>query len=110
MKQLKSYMCVVTTGEYRDLEIITATNYVDLIHKVIDNIMDTQSDDYPDLMQFTVPNSVDFIVDKDEEDYRYLLNEILYFLDKSGSDYSAKIYELGHEIENDLVNLSHDLV
>jgi len=107
---LKAYMCVVTTGVNKDINILTSGNYLELIYKVIDNIMETQGDDYPNLSKFQVPNSIDFIGEYDEEDYRSVLNEIFCFLATEGSDYQAKIFELDQEIDDEqLVNISHDV-
>jgi len=67
--QVKAYMCVTSTGEVDNLEIFTSSNYRDLVLKVIDNVMDTLGDEYPDLEQFQIPSSIDFISDYDEDDY-----------------------------------------
>ena len=108
---VKAYMCVVNSDSYSDVEVITSNNYLELIYKVIDNIMDTLGDDYPALAKFQVPNSIDFISDYDEEDYRHLLNEILYFLSKNGSSYKAKILELDQEIDQEhLVSILTDAI
>ena len=44
---VKAYMCVVNSDSYSDVEVITSNNYLELIYKVIDNIMDTLGDEYP---------------------------------------------------------------
>lgn len=103
-------MCVVTGEDNRDADILTGSNYLELITKVIDNIMETLGDSYPSLSEFQVPNSVDFITEYDEDDYRSILNEMVCFLASEGSDYKAKIFELEQEINNEqLVNISHDV-
>jgi len=105
--QFKSYMCVVTNG-CGELDIIMDDSYVNLIRKLISNIIETHGDDYPDIAKYTVPNSIDFIVDRNEDDFKYLLDEILYFLNQKGSDYSAKLFELDHVIDNDKIDLYHN--
>jgi hypothetical protein len=108
--QIKAYMCVITQGDLRDLNILTASNYLELITKVIDNIMETQSDDYPELSKFQVPNSVEFIAEYDEDDYREIFNEMICYLASEGSEYQVKIFEIDQEIrDKQLVNISHDV-
>ena len=108
--QVKAYMCVVTGEDLHGATVLTGSSYLELITKVIDNIMETLGDTYPRLSQFQVPSSVDFIAEYDEDDYRSILNEMVCVLSSEGSDYKAKIFELEQEINNEqLVNISHDV-
>lgn len=107
---IKMYMCVVN-NEDNDAEIFTSNNFMELMHKVIENILENYLDDFPALNKFKVDNSVDFISDYDEEDYRDILNKMLFLLQKNRVEYKAKFLELDQEINNgNLMSISHDMI
>jgi len=107
--QLKVYLCVVTEDNRSD--IITSNNYCDLIQKVINSILDTKLEDYPNINSFDIPNSIDFIGDYDEDEYRDILNEMLCSLAANGCSYNTQLMTIDQEIEEEnLVNISHDLL
>ncbi len=107
---IKMYMCIVN-NEDNDAEIFTSNNFMELMHKVIENILENYLDDFPALNSFKVDNSVDFISDYDEEDYRDILNKMLFLLQKNRVEYKAKFLELDQEINNgNLMSISHDMI
>ena len=107
---LQLYMCVVTEDGNND--ILTANNYSELIKKTIDNLLDNKGEDYPDLAQFIKPNSVDFITECEDEEYRDVLNEMVCYLASQGCHYTAKLLEIEQEIseEEHLVSTSHEVL
>lgn len=105
---IKMYMCVITNEE-GEAEVLTSNCYMELMSKVVENIMDTFLDDYPALSKYKIANSIDFISEYDEEEYRDILNKILYFLEKNRIEYKAKFIGIDQEINNgNLINVLQD--
>jgi len=108
--QVKAYVCVITEGT-EEIDFITSNSYLELIQKTIGNILENKSDSCPELVKFQVNNSIDFISEYGEEEYRDILNEMIFFLARKGQELTTKIFEVEQEIEEDhLVSISHDVL
>jgi len=104
-------MCVISTDSPSDMSILTSNNYLELIYQAVTNILDTFGDDYPDLDQFQVSQSIDFIAEYDEDDYQNILNEMLCYLASQGIHCSAKMIAFDYEIEeNNLISITQDML
>jgi len=106
---LLTYMAIAREDDYE--EVLTATSYVELIKKAIEHLLDMKGDDYPNVYKFIQPNSVDFIMELEDEEYRDVLNEMICYLASQGCSYTTKILEVDHEFsEEDLINISNEVL
>ena len=104
---VKMYMCVV--NREGESEVFTDVSYFDLIGKVMECIFDNYLDDYPSLSKFKKMNSVDFIEDYDAEEYRDILNKMVFVIEKDHVDISVKFIGVDQEIINGkLISVSQD--
>ena len=100
--QITVYVCVITHNENMNINILTAVSYQELLQKVIENILDC-GEDYPNLSQFNVLNSMEFINEYDEEDYQELLQKIICYLSSEGFPYQIRNFELEQVIDKEKV-------
>jgi len=108
--QVKAYVCVISEGT-EEICFITASNYLELIQKTIDNILESKYESCPDISKFKVQNSIDFISEYGEEEYRDILNEMVFHLARKGQELTTKIFEVDQEIDEEhLVSISHDVL
>jgi len=109
--QIKSYICVVNEGCSKELKILTSNQYQNLVTQVIENILENNEEEYPELRDYIVPNSIDFICDFEEEDYELLMEKMLNFLLGKESKYVTNFFQIDQVIENDnLLNVSYDMI
>jgi len=110
--QVKAYMCVIK-DEDLGVSILTARDYAELVYKATNNIFEAKKEDYPELNQFISLNSIDFILDLDDDDdcCRDNLNRLLCYLRSKGSTLTADLFELDQVInEERLLAISSDMV
>jgi len=108
--QVKAYVCVITE-DTNNIDFITANNYLDLILKTIESILESKCETCPEIIKFKVNNSIDFISEYGEEEYRDILNEMVFFLARKGQELTTKIFEVEQTIDEEhLVSISHDVL
>jgi len=109
--QTNLFLCVVSGDNSRDTEVYTDCDYYELLKKVVCSILDTHSIYYPDLSQFEVNNSVDFISDYDAEDYLNILNQIVCFFASQDYPLRTKLIKLDQELSEDgILSVSQDVL